>query len=259
MMIGAIIGDVVGSKYEFKNIRTKKFPLFSRGCYATDDSIMATAVWDMWLKGVLEDKEAIIDTYKEWGRKFPNSYGGSFGAWLRSDRRESYYSFGNGAAMRVSPIGWIAKSEDEVIKLAYNVTAVTHDHPEGIKGAVVTAMCVYYARIGKTKEFIKKYVEQFYSLDFTYDYLNKHYYFDETCQNTVPEAIYCFLISKNFEDCVRTTISIGGDCDTTAAISCAIAEAYYKKVPRYIIRKVLRIIPKDVLQIIKKVYNKIEV
>lgn len=260
-VIGAMVGDIVGSKYEFKNIRTKKFPLFSKGCYATDDSIMTAAVWDMWLNNCLDDKEAIIDKFKEWGRRHPNSYGGSFGYWLMHSDRNPYYSFGNGAAMRVSPIGWIAKDEEEVKRLSYNITSVTHDHPEGLKGAEVTAMCVYYARIGKSKEFIKEYVERYYPEinNFTYEDLNKHYWFNETCQNTVPQAIFCFLISNSFEDCIRTTISIGGDCDTTAAISVAIAEAYYKDISSKIIDQTLKIVPDDVLQIVKKVYNKLEV
>ena len=130
--------------------------------------------------------------------------------------------------MRVSSVGWIANSEEEVRELSKKVTEVTHNHPEGLKGAEVTAMCVYYARMGKDKEFIKNYVEQYYDLNFDYEELRRTYVHDaEICQVTVPQAIYCFLISKDFEDCLRTTIAIGGDCDTTAAISCAIAEAYY--------------------------------
>lgn len=258
IILGAIIGDVVGSKYEFNNIRSKDFPLISKGCYPTDDSIMTTAVWDMYLNNCLDDKDKIIDTFKKWGRAYPNSYGGAFGRWLRSDDREPYFSFGNGAAMRISPIGWIGNSEKEVKELAIKVTEVTHNHPEGLIGGVVTAMCVYYARIGKTKEFIKSYVSSYYNLDnFNYNELVKNYKFNETCMETVPQAIYCFLISNSFEDCLRTTISIGGDCDTTAAISCAIAEAYYKDISNDLIDKVLKILPKDVLKILKKAYNKI--
>lgn len=146
---------------------------------------------------------------------------------LGSDR-EPYNSFGNGSAMRVSAAGWVGETEDEVKEFSRKVTEVTHNHPEGIKGAEVTAMCIYYARNGKDKDFIKKYVEQHYDFNFDYEELRKTYtHAAEICQNTVPQAIYCFLISHSFEDCLRTTISIGGDCDTTAAISCAIAEAYY--------------------------------
>ena len=232
-MIGALIGDTVGSVYEFNNKRTKNIVLFSDSSFLTDDSIMTLAVAEMLQKKCVYNKDKIVETFKRWGRAFPDAgYGGRFYNWLFSDNTLPYNSFGNGAAMRISPVGWYANSEEEVVDFATRVTEVTHNHPEGIKGAIVTAMCIYYARIGKDKEFIKKYVEQYYSLDFDYDKLKKNYYFNETCQNTVPQAIYCFLISKDFEDCIRTTISIGGDCDTTAAIACSIAEAYYKGVPK---------------------------
>ncbi len=235
-MIGAIIGDIVGSVYEFNNIRTKDFPLFSKESRMTDDSYMTLAVQECLQKGYVFDdtNDRIIDTFKKWGRNYPDAgYGGRFWHWLFTDDREPYGSFGNGAAMRVSPVGWYANSEEEVKYLSKRVTEVTHNHPEGLKGAEVTAMCVFYARIGKSKEFIKKYVEQYYNLDFDYEDLRKNYWFNETCQNSVPQAIFCFLISTDFEDCLRTTISIGGDCDTTAAISCAIAEAYYKTTKDY--------------------------
>lgn len=244
-ILGAIIGDYVGSVYEFKNIRTKEFALYTDKNFLTDDSIMTLAVKEILESGYINDKEKIIKTFKKWGRKYPNrGYGGTFGWWLNSNSNDPYYSFGNGAAMRVSPVGWYANSEEEVIDFATKVTEVTHNHPEGIKGAIVTAMCVYYARIGKSKEFIKKYVEKHYNIDFDYEDLRKNYWFNETCQDTVPQAIYCFLISKDFEDCVRTTISIGGDCDTTAAISCAIAEAYYKQIPQELKNKILEEIEK---------------
>lgn len=227
-MIGSIIGDIVGSKYEFNNIRSKEFELFSKDNRVTDDSVMTMAVMEMVNKGYLDDKEKIIDTFKKWGNKYPNAgYGGKFRKWIFTDIRESYNSFGNGSAMRVSPIGWIANSEEEVRKYSYNVTSVTHDHIEGLKGAEVTAMCVYYARNKKSKEYIKEYVSNYYNLDFDYEDLRKNYKFVEICQESVPQAIYCFLISDSFEDCLRTVISIGGDCDTTASIACAIAGAYY--------------------------------
>lgn len=261
LVLGALIGDIAGSKYEFNNIKTKDFTPIDIGCRPTDDSIMTVAIWDMYLNDYLRDKEKIIDTFKKWGKKYPNAgYGGRFYSWVLGDDRLPYNSCGNGSAMRVSPIGWVANSEEEVKELAYNVTSVTHDHPEGLKGAEVTAMCIYYARIGKSKEFIKQYVEQYYDLNFDYEELRKTYVHDwEICQVTVPQAIYCFLISDSFEDCLKTTISIGGDCDTTSAISCAIAEAYYKDIPEDIIKRALKIMPKDILQLLKKVYNKLEV
>ena len=233
LILGALVGDVAGSKYEFHNIKTKNFRPVDKDCYPTDDSIMTIAVWDMWLNNCLDDKEKIIDTFKKWGKKYPNAgYGGHFFSWVLGDDRLPYNSFGNGAAMRISPIGWIANSEEEVKRLSYNVTSVTHDHPEGIKGAEVTAMCIYYARIGKSKEFIRDYIFEQYpetaNLDYN-DLVINFYHDEETCQATLPQALYCFLISNSFEDCLKTTISIGGDCDTTSAVSCAIAEAYYKR------------------------------
>lgn len=240
-MIGALVGDYVGSVYEFNNIRTKKFKLFSKKCKFTDDSIMTLAVEEILKENKYNDRNKVVKILKKWGRRYPGrGYGGMFGWWLISDIDEPYYSFGNGAAMRVSAVGWYANSEEEVKEMSRKVTEVTHDHPEGLKGAEVVAMCVYYARIGKSKEFIKNYVRQYYDIDFDYEDLRKKYYFNETCQETVPQAIYCFLISKDFEDCLRTTISIGGDCDTTAAISCAIAEAYYKDIPKYISKRIYK-------------------
>lgn len=228
-MFGASIGDVVGSRWEFNNIKTKDFALFGKGCYATDDTVMTCAVADVLVNKKQNNKDKIIDTLKKWGKKYPDAgYGGHFYDWVLGSDREPYNSYGNGSAMRVSAAGWIGKTEKEVKNLSRKVTEVTHNHPEGIKGAKVTAMCIYYARNGESRDFIRQYVEQYYNLDFDYEELRKTYkHAEEICQNTVPQAIYCFLISHSFEDCLRTTISIGGDCDTTAAISCAIAEAYY--------------------------------
>lgn len=244
-MIGAIIGDTIGSVYEFDNVRSKNITLFTKDSFLTDDSIMTLAVAEIVQNKWYNDKNKIIDTLKKWGRAYPNrGYGGMFHRWLFSDMRDSYNSFGNGSAMRISAVGWYGRSEEEVKEISRFVTEVTHSHPEGIKGAEVVAMCIYYARKGKSKEFIKKYVEQFYNLDFDYEHLVRNYKFNETCQETVPQAIYCFLISNSFEDCIRTTISIGGDCDTTSAISCAIAEAYYKDIDEELLDKMFKYLPK---------------
>ena len=246
-MLGAIIGDTVGSRFEFNNIKSKDFELVTKESHLTDDSIMTLAVCDILQNGYVYDKDKVIDTFKKWGRAYPNrGYGGIFYRWLFSDIRDSYNSYGNGAAMRISAVGWYGNSEEEVKTLSRLVTEVTHSHPEGLKGAEVTAMCIYYARIGKSKEFIKKYVEKYYNLDFDYEELRKNYYHgEEICQVTVPQAIFCFLISHDFEDCLRTTISIGGDCDTTSAISCAIAEAYYKHIDEDLISKVINKLPEE--------------
>ncbi len=220
--LGAIVGDVVGSRFEFNNYRSKDFELLSSKCEFTDDSILTIAVAD-----ILLNNKDVIKTFQYYCRKYPSSYGLRFNEWIYTNNPKPYNSFGNGSAMRVSFVGWFANSEEEVKELSKKVTEVTHNHPEGIKGAEVTAMCVYYARIGKSKEFIKNYVSKYYDLDFDYNDLVENYYFNEICQDTVPQAIYCFLISKDFEDCIRTSVSIGGDTDTLCAISCAIASAYY--------------------------------
>lgn len=251
-MLGAIIGDIVGSRFEFNNIKTKKFRLFDHKCSITDDSVMSVAVADMCLKGyVPNDKDKIISTFKMWGKRYPNAgYGGQFYNWVLGDNVRPYNSCGNGAAMRISAIGFFAKNEKEVEEYSKAVTEVTHNHEEGIKGAYVTAMCIYMARMGKTKQEIKTFVEQYYSLDFDYEKLRKTYYHGaEICQITVPQAIFCFLISHDFEDCLRTTISIGGDCDTTSAISCAVAEAYYG-IPEYIKEGVQDFIPNDMKEVL---------
>ena len=232
-MLGAIIGDIVGSKYEFDNIRTKEFELFDKKeCFFTDDSIMTLAIAKALIecnKNYENLEETAIKYMQALGRKYPYcGFGGMFYNWIFSDNPMPYNSFGNGSAMRISAVGWVGNSEDEVEKLATAVTKISHNHPEGIKGAVVTAMCIYYARIGKSKEFIKKYASKYYDLNFNYISLKSLYKFNETCQNTVPQAIYCFLISNDFEDAIRTAISIGGDSDTLAAITGGIAEAYYK-------------------------------
>ena len=236
-MLGAIIGDIVGSRFEYQNCRSKNFNLFDRRCFFTDDTVMTCAV----AKALLTDAD-VAQTLKQVGRNYPYcGYGSAFGSWIFSYTKEPYYSFGNGAAMRVSPVGFIANSEEEVKKLAYKVTSVTHDHPEGLKGAEVTAMCVYYAYHGYNKDFIRAYAVSKYPeiASFDYENLKKNYFFNETCQNTVPQAIYCFLISDSFEDCIRTGISIGGDSDTLCAICGGIAEAFYG-IPENIKREALR-------------------
>ena len=232
-MLGAIIGDIVGSIYEFDNIRTKNFQLFSSRCFFTDDTVMTIAVYKALKKSKLFNyknlQEQAVKQMQKYGKLYPNmSYGTSFQQWLNTKNPRPYNSYGNGAAMRVSPVAYFAKSIDEVKKLSYQVTVVSHNHEEGIKGAEATAISIWLALNKYSKEQIKKYIEEkYYSLDFEYEDLVKNYRFNETCQNTVPQAIYCFLISESFEDCLRTSISIGGDSDTLCAISCAIAEAYY--------------------------------
>lgn len=259
-MIGAIIGDIVGSRFEFNNIKTKEFDLVGKGTSMTDDSIMTIAIDECLLENKL-DSQSVVKSLKKWGRKYPNAgYGGTFYYWVLGDREDPYWSYGNGAAMRVSGVGWFANSEDEVKSMSEAVTGVTHDHPEGLKGAETVAMCVYYARIGKDKEFIRDYIIKQYPevkyLD--YEELRRTYvHGEESCQKSVPQALYCFLISDSFEDCLRTTISIGGDCDTTAAMSCAIAEAYYKEIPENIIDAISEYLTEDVAEVLCRCCRKL--
>lgn len=231
-MIGAIAGDVVGSIYEFDNHRSKKFPLFSKGCFATDDSIMTLAV----AKALIEWKrtgerlsDLTVKYMQQVGRPYPGcGYGGRFLQWIYSDNPEPYNSFGNGAAMRVSPVAYVAWSLQEARELSHAVTAVTHNHPEGLKGAEATAVATWMALDGRSKDEIGAYVNQnYYKLDFTIDEIRPTYWFNETCQDTVPQAIQAFLESDSFEDAIRTAISVGGDSDTLATITGAIAGAYY--------------------------------
>ena len=243
-MLGAIVGDIVGSRFEFHNHRDKEFDLFVPECFATDDSIMTLAV----AKAIMDATKAkaqndfgcgegfntclsdlTVKYMQEIGRKYPNcGFGGMFYQWVFSDNPEPYNSYGNGAAMRVSPAGFVAKDEWEAEELAEIVTKVTHNHDEGIKGAKATALAICMARRGALKSEIQKRIESdYYPLDFFIDDIRETYRFNETCQETVPQAIKCFLESKSFEDAIRTAISLGGDSDTIAAITGAIAEAYY--------------------------------
>jgi ADP-ribosylglycohydrolase len=226
-MLGAIIGDIAGSVYEWDNIKTKEFPFFGEKCFFTDDTVMTIAVADALLEGGRADD--FIDSMKNIGNLYLCSYGRSFRKWLCSDIREPYNSYGNGSAMRVSPCAWFAKSLDEAETLAERSAAVTHNHPEGIKGARAPAAAIYLARTGRTKSEIKGYIEgkYGYNLSRTLDEIRPAYRFDESCQGTVPEAIIAFLESAGFEDAVRNAISLGGDSDTLAAITGGIAEAAY--------------------------------
>jgi len=234
-MIGAIIGDIIGSVYEFSNIKTKEFPFFSKDGSFTDDTIMTIAVADALMNGGSEDD--FINSMKKFGKLYPNptgGYGPKFGGWLFSYDRKPYNSFGNGSAMRVSPCAWFAKSLEEAEELAERSAAVTHNHPEGIKGAKATAAAIYLARTSdgpheKTIAGIKDYIESKYGYNLcqTLDEIRPSYQFNETCQGTVPEAIIAFLESGNFDDAIRNAVSLGGDSDTLAAITGSIAEAKY--------------------------------
>lgn len=231
-MIGAIIGDIVGSRFEWHNIKTKEFTFFHPDCHFTDDSVMTLAVGEALLEHTDSGKplaELTVRKMQEYGRKYRNAgYGGLFRRWLKAKAPQPYGSFGNGSAMRVSAVAHVAGSPEEVQKLSYEVTAVTHDHEEGLKGAEATAMAIYLARTGATLEEIRELIcRQYYAIDFTLDSIRPSYRFDATCQGSVPQALQCFFESTGFEDCIRNAISLGGDCDTTAAIAGSVAAAYY--------------------------------
>lgn len=253
MLYGAIIGDIVGSRFEFNNYRKKDFELFAKNCFFTDDTVMTLAV----AKAILQCggnysrlQETAALTMREVGRHYPGcGYGGRFNLWMFSDNMPAYHSYGNGSAMRVSAAAYAADSREQVKELAKAVTCVTHDHPEGIKGAEVVAVLIYDALHGADMKALRGVAESYYSLNFTIDGIRPSYAFNETCQNTVPQAIEAFLESASFEDAIRIAVSVGGDSDTLAAITGSIAEAYYgvpedmkKKAEGYLDTRLLNIL-----------------
>ena len=255
-MLGAIIGDIVGSRFEWNNHRSKEFELFTSACEPTDDSIMTLAIAKALLScdGCYDDLgEKAICWMRKIGQPYPScGYGGRFYGWMYSDDPQPYNSFGNGAAMRVSPCGFIARSLDEAKALSKKVTEVTHNHPEGIKGAEATTVAIYLARTGKSISEIRKTIQDiYYPLCFTLDDIRDTYRFNETCQETVPQAIEAFLESTSFEDAIRNAISIGGDSDTLAAITGGIAEAYYG-IPEGIRQSAEKYLNPDLLKILRE-------
>ncbi|MBO5934230.1 MAG: ADP-ribosylglycohydrolase family protein [Clostridia bacterium] len=230
-MLGAIIGDIVGSRFEWHNIKTKDFDLFTPGCHPTDDSIMSLAVAKAILvsKNISNLSENAVFYMQLLGNKYPYAgYGGKFAYWLTDRNPKPYNSWGNGAAMRVSACGFAATSLDEAKSLSKLVTEVTHNHPEGIKGAEATAVAIYMAKSGNSLPEIQDYINNnYYKIDFKLDEIRDEYTFDVSCQGSVPQALEAFFESTSFEDAIRNAISIGGDSDTIAAITGGIAEAYY--------------------------------
>lgn len=253
-MIGAIIGDIVGSPYEFDNINTIDFPLFGRRSFYTDDTILTIAVCDAILKK-LPYKESLV----WWGNKYPSpygDYGGCFLRWLKENDPQPYNSWGNGAAMRVSAIGWLYNSVEEVLYQAKLSAEISHSHPEGIKGAQAIAGAIFLARTGQSKEAIKRWIEiEFgYNLNNTVANLQQTYAngnFDyESCQDSVPQAILCFLESSDFESAIRLAVSIGGDSDTIACMTGGIAEAFYKWIDKRMLNDMWDRIPLDMMLVI---------
>ncbi|MDO5734116.1 MAG: ADP-ribosylglycohydrolase family protein [Eubacteriales bacterium] len=248
-MLGAIIGDIIGSRFEWAPIKSKDFELFTPACHFTDDSVMTVAVGAALLSASLKKpaeessdsslsptgidplvlREIAIEKLQDFGRRYPNAgYGERFAAWLEAEQPEAYSSFGNGAAMRVSCCAKAAQSEVELLTFVRAVTEITHNHPEGIKAAEAVALAIYLAYQGADKAEIRSRIEaDYYALDFTLDEIRPNYSFDVTCQGSVPQAIQAFLEAEDFTDAIRNAVSLGGDSDTQAAITGSIAEAYY--------------------------------
>lgn len=249
-MLGALVGDIVGSVYEFRNHRSKDFPLFSPGSVFTDDSVLTVALAEAILDGA--DYAGLM---REYGRRYPDAgYGGRFARWLRDPSMGPYGSFGNGAAMRISPAGWAYEGLEETLERAKAFTVPTHDHPEGVKGAQATAGAIWMARKRRSKPEIRAWVEAFagYDLSRTCDAIRPAYEFDETCQGTVPEALVAFLESSGFEDAIRLAVSLGGDSDTLACIAGSVAEAFYGGVPYPIDAEAMERLDLDLLRVVDR-------
>jgi len=253
-MIGAIIGDIVGSIYEFKPIKTKEFPLFSKKSRFTDDTVLTVAVGKAILEGTDYQKAVHM-----MGRKYPGAgYGGNFTRWLQSDEPKPYGSWGNGSAMRVSPVGFAFNNEEEVLEQAERSAVISHNHSEGIKGAQATALSIYFARTGHSKESIRREINKMFSYDLNRKLadIRPNYGFDVSCQGSVPESIICFLESESFEDAVRNAVSLGGDSDTMASISGGIAEAYYGPLPKRILDEGLSRLTDELKATVQEFYEK---
>ena len=256
-MYGALLGDMIGAPYEFdRGNKTKEFPLFCEYSHFTDDSVMTIAVAEALLDSQFLDDEAIKDvlikSMRKWGKKYPDAgYGRKFYRWLREKDPKPYGSYGNGSAMRVSAAGWLFDTLEETREKARLTAEVTHNHPEGIKGAEATASAIFLARTGHSKDEIKDYIVQEFGYDLsrTCDQIRPGYYHNESCQKTVPEAITAFLEGTDFEDVIRTAVSLGGDCDTLTCIAGSIAEAFYG-VPAILEAECKSRLPEDMVYIL---------
>lgn len=253
-MLGAIAGDIIGSIYEFNNVKYKNCKLFTKESRFTDDSVLTVATMD----SIINEKP-FNENYKQWFRRHPDAgYGGSFIKWGFSDDFNPYNSWGNGSAMRVSPIGYYYNTLEEVLIKAKESALVTHNHPEGIKGAQAVASAVFLAKNNSSKEEIKHFIEDNfgYDLNESIDSIRAWYKFDVSCQGSVPQAIIAFLESSDYEDAIRNAISIGGDSDTIACITGGMAEAFYKEIPKFIIDEVYMRLPEEMIQVVKRFYLK---
>jgi len=256
-MIGAIAGDIIGSAYVCNPMKHTRFDLFSSASRSTDDTVLTVAIAD----SIMNNKDCTA-TVKAYGRKYPNAgYGAMFRNWLLSNSSEPYNSFGNGSAMRVSPVGFAFDTIEEVLDEAKKSAEITHNHPEGIKGAQATAAAIFLAKQGVKKTNIKSYIEDNFDYDLSQslDEIRSDYVFNATCQGTVPQAIIAFLESVDYEDAVRKAVSLGGDSDTLACITGGIAQAYYKYIPDDIIRNIRVVMPLEFLPIVDLFTNKYKI
>jgi ADP-ribosylglycohydrolase len=249
-MLGAIAGDIIGSVYEARPIKTTEFPLFQSSSRFTDDTVLTVAI-----AAAILDRVDYASALRTWGRTYPGAgYGAAFYAWLFEPGRGPYNSWGNGAAMRVSPVGWAFDTVEEVLREAQRTAEVTHNHPEGLKGAQATALAVFLARTGATREHIKSEITRRFGYDLTrsLEEIRPGYTFDVSCQGTVPEALTAFLESTDYEDAVRQAVSLGGDSDTLACITGGIAQAFYQEIPPMIEAEVRSRLPQEFLDIIDR-------
>lgn len=258
-MYGSILGDIIGVPYEFDmGGKTKDFPLFCQESGFSDDSVMTVAVADALMRAGKASEETVkkelVDSMQKWGRKYPHAgYGGMFRRWLSSENPEPYGSFGNGSAMRVSSVGWLYDSLEETRRFARFSAEVTHNHPEGVKGAEATAAAIFLARKGSSKAEIKDYIAREFGYDFsrTCDEIRPDYHHVESCQETVPEALTAFFEGNGFEDVIRTAVSLGGDADTLTCIAGGIAEAFYG-VPGELVAECKRRLPDDMRAVLER-------
>ena len=260
-ILGAIFGDIIGSRFEYHNYKAKDFELFGKRCGFTDDSVLTIAIGKALLEcngDYTNLSQKATETMKQMGTRYPDAgYGGSFISWLYSDDPKPYNSWGNGAAMRVSACAYFAKSLEEAVFLSHEVTAVTHNHPEGLKGAEATTVATYMALHGSTKDEIKEHIlNHYYNIDFELDDIRDSYYFDVSCQGSVPQALQAFFEASDYADTIRNAISIGGDSDTIAAIAGAVAGAYYG-IPEEITKKSVDYLTYHLQTIVNEVDNKI--
>lgn len=259
-ILGALVGDIIGSVYEFRNTKSMDFELFTKWSRFTDDSVMTLAVAKWLTEDEIHSTSYLIGCMQELGQRYPKAgYGGNFGWWLRQPNPKPYNSWGNGSGMRVSPVGLYAKTLDEALALAALTASVSHNHPEGVKGAQAVAACMFLCRDGKTKQEIKGYVEQNfgYNLNRTIAEIRPDYHFDVSCQGSVPEAIIAFLEGESFEEVIRLAISLGGDSDTIGAMAGAIAACMYP-IPVEIADKCYNILTEDLREINDRFLNLVQ-